>query len=78
MLKEQWIRAKYERKEFTESANKFTYEEGKWRHTRSDVLKARVKKDVDIWGILFAFYIAFIIFSNKNGVKNYVMFVFSM
>ncbi|XP_051940607.1 arf-GAP with dual PH domain-containing protein 1 isoform X2 [Hippocampus zosterae] len=27
VLKEQWIRAKYERKEFTESANKFTYEQ---------------------------------------------------
>ncbi|XP_061536510.1 arf-GAP with dual PH domain-containing protein 1 isoform X2 [Phycodurus eques] len=27
VLKEQWIRAKYERKEFTEPGNKFTYEE---------------------------------------------------
>lgn len=33
VLREQWIRAKYERKEFTEPAKSLTYEEGERRRT---------------------------------------------
>uniref|UniRef100_A0A674MQF5 ArfGAP with dual PH domains 1 n=1 Tax=Takifugu rubripes TaxID=31033 RepID=A0A674MQF5_TAKRU len=40
LLREQWIRAKYERKEFTEPAKSFTYDEGERRWTR---LQTRVK-----------------------------------
>lgn len=40
LLREQWIRAKYERKEFTEPAKSFTYEEGERRWTR---LQTRVE-----------------------------------
>lgn len=32
VLREQWIRAKYERKEFSESAKNFEYEEGECPH----------------------------------------------
>ena len=38
VLREQWIRAKYERKEFTEPAKSFTYEEGERRRTRVPTL----------------------------------------
>lgn len=35
VLREQWIRAKYERKEFSESAKHFEYEEGECTPTNA-------------------------------------------
>lgn len=35
VLREQWIRAKYERKEFSEPGKNFTYEEGKCARTHA-------------------------------------------
>lgn len=35
VLREQWIRAKYERKEFSEPGKNFTYEEGECVHTHT-------------------------------------------
>lgn len=36
VLREQWIRAKYERKEFSEPGKNFTYEEGECVHIQLD------------------------------------------
>lgn len=38
VLREQWIRAKYERKEFSEPSESFTYEEGKFAHSQTCAL----------------------------------------
>ncbi|CAG12513.1 unnamed protein product, partial [Tetraodon nigroviridis] len=40
VLREQWIRAKYERKEFTEPAKSFTYEEGGRGSTHADASRS--------------------------------------
>lgn len=46
LLREQWIRAKYERKEFMEPAKSFTYEEGERRWTRLQThVKSRRAKE---------------------------------
>lgn len=43
VLREQWIRAKYERKEFSEPGKNFTYEEGKRTYIKSHIRYAFMK-----------------------------------
>lgn len=50
VLREQWIRAKYERKEFSEPGNSLVYEEGEFTDTYTN---ARIGSKIPLISVLF-------------------------
>ncbi|XP_010903321.1 arf-GAP with dual PH domain-containing protein 1 isoform X2 [Esox lucius] len=64
VLREQWIRAKYERKEFTEEMRKWTYEEG----TRDGMLMKRGRDNGQFLSRRF------VLSENEGTLKYYIKF----